>query len=53
MADFARDLADGAITVAAPSGQFIRNSAADEGAFALALSNYSVFRGKVRPRSER
>lgn len=38
VADFARDLADGASTLAAPSDQFIRKSAADEEAFALALS---------------
>ena len=31
VADFARDLADCAITVAASRDQFIRNSAADEG----------------------
>lgn len=38
VADFARDLADGAITLDAPSDQLMRNSAAEEGAFALALS---------------
>ena len=34
VADFARDLADGAITLDAPSDQFM----ADQGAFGLALS---------------
>ena len=67
MADFARDLADSAITLDAPSDQFMRNSAAAphsilafmfwaQGFSSLlmlvhAAVNYSVFHGKVRPSS--